>query len=321
MGGKTFDKLSHLTADLRAGSDEPQTPSKTRTAPGQQIAFAVQRDQAFERAEKAEKELEILKGGSFIAVDQLHEVPGRRRKLSFEEYHDLKENLRINELVQAVTVRPRKEGGYEVISGNNRAAIYRELGKEKILAVVQTMDDEHADLAGFYANLLQPTLPDFEKYIGFKRRQELTKKNQKALAEEAGILEQSVSLIFSFDKLPQEAKELLSQKPQVLGASAATKLVAALEAGHSKRVIEAIQKLVADENFTQNQAIAYATEKEKSEEPKEQKALVINQGKKKFCQLEARRGKVAISFTDPSEADRWIKKFEAFMRSELKSQS
>lgn len=303
--------------DLPSASLGEQKPP--RTAPGQLMNLQGKYQQALHDIAQLKEQLETSPA-RMLEVAQLHEVPGRRRTLTDEEYRELKENLRNNDLVQAITVRPRQEGGYEVISGNNRVAIYKELGLTKILAVVQEMTDETADLAGFYANLLQPSLPDFEKFIGFKRRQLLTNKNQKALAEEAGISEATLSAIFSFDKLPEAAKDLLTQKPHVLGAKAASKLVAAVEAGHSQRVVEAVRQLVEDTDYTQNQAVAYAVAKPSAAPAKELiKPVVINSGKKKFCQLEARNGKVAISFADPEQAQTWLKKFEAFVRAEVKA--
>jgi ParB family chromosome partitioning protein len=220
--------------------------------------------------------------------------------------------------VQAITVRPRAEGGYEIISGNNRVAIYRELGRTEILAAIQSMDDEHADLSGFYANLLQPSLPDFEKYLGFKRRQEQTGKNQRELAQEAGIPEQTLSDLFAFDKLPAEARAILAEKPHLLGSSAALKLALAAAAGRAPSVIEAIRKLAADSRYTQAQAVAHANKLE-ADTPARTGAIVIKEGKKAFCKLNARQTKVVLDFRDEQSADAWLTRIEAFIRDELKA--
>lgn len=317
---KQAQKAAGISLDDFDSKTAPAADNRTpRTAPGQLMNLQGKYQQALAENESLKQQLQES-GTRELPIDELHEVEGRRRKLSDEEYRDLKENLRNNPLVQAITVRARKAGGYEIISGNNRVAIYRELGRPSILAVVQTMDDENADLAGFYANLLQPTLPDFEKFIGFKRRQMLTNKSQKELADEAGISVATVSAIFSFDKLPEAAKDLLTQKPHVLGSKAASKLAAAVEDGKEQRVLEALQRLVTDEAYTQNQAVAYASAKSGAAAASTTvKPVVINSGKKKFCQLEARSGKVAISFADPGQAEGWLKKFEAFIRSEMQS--
>jgi ParB family chromosome partitioning protein len=317
-----YDKLGAKTAGIKARTVDKPVEKTPRTAPGMFLNATQRIDTAEARVEELEamlKEADALSMTRTIALSELHEVAGRRRRLTDAEYAELKENLRNNELVQAITVRPRTQGGYEVISGNNRVAIYRELGRTDILAVIQSMDDEQADLGGFYANLLQPSLPDFEKYLGFKRRQEHTNKNQKELAQEAGIPEQTLSDLFGFDKLPAEARAILEQKPHLLGSSAALKLALAAAAGRSGAVIEAMQRLAADPKFTQAQAVAYAN---RLEAPTSTKAgpIVIKDGKKAFCKLNARQTKVVLDFRDEALADHWLKKLEDFMRAELKGQ-
>jgi ParB family chromosome partitioning protein len=315
-----YDKLGAKTAGIKARTTEKPADKVPRTAPGMFLNATQRIDSAEARAEELEARLKDAEAGSKareISLAELHEVAGRRRKLTEAEYSELRENLRNNTLVQAITVRHRVDGGYEVISGNNRVAIYRELGRDRILAVVQPMDDEQADLSGFYANLLQPSLPDYEKYLGFKRRQEHTKKNQKALAQEAGVSEATLSEIFAFDKLPAQAKAILAEKPHLLGSKAAFKLAQAAAAGKTALVIEAVEKLAIGNAFTQAQAIAHAT---RPEAPKLTKAasVLVKNGKKAFCKMEARNGKVIVDFGDEALSEEWLMRFEALVRAEIK---
>jgi ParB family chromosome partitioning protein len=316
-----YDKLGAKTAGIKARTVDKPADKTPRTAPGMFLNATQRIDAAEARVEELEAKLKEADAASTtrgIPLSELHEVAGRRRKLSDAEYDELKQNLRNNALVQAITVRPRAEGGYEVISGNNRVAIYRELGRTDILAVVQAMDDEQADLSGFYANLLQPSLPDFEKYLGFKRRQEYTGKNQKELAQEAGIPEQTLSDLFAFDKLPAQARTILAEKPHLLGSSAALKLALAAVAGRTDAVIDAVQRLAADPKYTQAQAVAQ-TNKLERDTPVRAGAVVIKEGKKAFCKINARQTKVVFDFRDERLADAWLKKLEDFIRAELKN--
>lgn len=315
-----YDKLGAKTAGIKARPVEKPAEKAPRTAPGMFLNATQRIDTAEARVEELEaklKEAEAAAGSREILLEQLHEVPARRRKLTAAEYHELKENLRHNPLVQAVTVRPRAEGGFEVVSGHNRVAIYRELGRTAILATVQAMDEERADLSGFYANLLHPSLPDYEKYLGFKRRQERTNQNQKELAAEAGIPEQTLSDLFSFEKLPAQAHALLAEKPHLLGSSAAFKLAQAVAAGRAQAVVEAVRKLASDAQFTQAQAVAYANKVPVAPVAKAA-PLVIKNGKKAFCKIAARGNKVVLDFSDESLTEEWVMKLESFVRSALK---
>ena len=330
MAKKRFEDLMGLTSGVAPIRDDDESTPKTKTAPGQMIGLSTQRDDALDRADKAEAEAEAARSElkrmaeqglvGEIPLSEIFEVEGRKRKLTPEQYSDLFENLRSNKLVQAITLRKRSAGGYEIISGHNRVAVYKELGRDSILAVVvNDADTARDDLDAFYANLLQPTLPDFEKYIGFKKHQNSTGKTQKELAKESGLSEQFLSDIFSFEKLPESSKQTLAVHPHALGAGAAAKLVMAANNGKEDKVIEAIERLAKDPNWTQQQAIAYANTK-RDAPPKILNPVLIKDRKdarRPFCQIVTRGGMVNIKFRDEEIAGEWVSKFEAFIRDEI----
>lgn len=233
-----------------------------------------------------------------IPLPDLHEVPGRRRKLTTEQYAELRENLRNNALVSAITVRKRRDGGFEIISGHNRVAAFRELGKEKILAVVIDCDDAQTELSAFYANLLQSGLPDFEKYLGFKRRQKVSGKNQKELANEAGVTPAFVSMLMTFDNMPEEVLDLLTGQPELIGANAAEDFAKLVIQGRKQQVIEAITE-IANGNLTQAAGLRLAA-KEVERQVKVQ-SKKIRAGKLVFAELRGVDKTIRISFRSQEE--------------------
>lgn len=306
-------KTINLDDDLNVPSPAP-TRTGPRTAPGQLMDLQGRFADATDRIR--ELEAQLASGQALeIPLEDLHEVPGRKRKLTDEQFLELVENLRNNPLVQAITVRPRAEGGFEIISGNNRTAAYRIIGRDKIMAVGLQATDEQVDLSAFYANLLQPALPDYEKYLGFKRRQDKTGKSQRELAEEAGIPETTVSSLFSFDKLPGEAKYHLDTKPQILGYHAAIKLAQACASGNTDRVIEAVQLLATNSRFTQAQAVAHATKKRESFGARPT-TLVVKDGKNVVCKIETRGTRLLVDFGDAEATTAWAKRFADYVKQE-----
>ncbi|MET3135248.1 ParB family chromosome partitioning protein [Oxalobacteraceae bacterium GrIS 1.11] len=319
-----FDRLAKKTAgvvarpvdEIKGQSDA--TLKTTRTAA---ISFH-EGNERMHKAEKRSSELEVLLADEIanakardIALTELHEVPGRRRILSAEEYSSLKENLRQNTLVTPVTVRPKTEGGYEIISGNNRVAIYGELGRASILCVVLAMDETEADLAGFYANLMVPELCDFERYLGFKRRQLRTGKSQSEIAAEAGFPKSTVSRYFSFDKLRQDALNVLASHPAVLSSSTAVQLGAATEAGRADLVLEAIRRMIVNpKKFTQSQAVAFVNPRTN---PKTYTTRSIKEGKKTLSTISVRGDKVIIDFPKQQIPDAWLDQFETLIRTAM----
>lgn len=166
-----YDKLGAKTAGVKAREIEKSSVKAPKTGPGIHLDATARMDAAEQRAEELEALLKKAGAGSPVRIklDQLHETPGRKRTLSDEEFAELKNNLAKNELVTPITVRPRPNGdGYDIISGHHRTKAHRELKRVDILAVISDVDDLQADLHAFYANLLHPSLPDFQKYLGFK---------------------------------------------------------------------------------------------------------------------------------------------------------
>src|ERR1035437_8131281 len=104
MAGKKFTELMGLTAGIVPEKDNNPSPAKAKTAPGQMMDLAIQRDEAFDRAEKAEAALKDLEaqlrqeqsqtGFLDIPLNELHKVAGRQRMLTPEERQQLKDNLR-----------------------------------------------------------------------------------------------------------------------------------------------------------------------------------------------------------------------------------
>ena len=189
--------------------------------------------------------LELMKFESELPLIELHEVPGRKRHLTIEQMAELRTNLANNPLTSPIAVRRREAGGYEIIAGHNRVQVYRDLGRTKILSIVLEMTADEAERAAFYSNLLSPALPDFEKFMGLRARMEHGNMTQEQVAKEAGVSQQSVSLLLSFSGLPKEAISILDAASDkgLLGASAATKLAQIAKKGKEGRVVEAVRQL------------------------------------------------------------------------------
>lgn len=243
--------------------------------------------------------LELMKFESELPLVDLHEVPGRKRHLTVEQITELKANLAVNPLTSPIAVRRREAGGYEIIAGHNRVHVYRELGRTKILSVVLEMTEDEAERSAFYSNLLSPALPDFEKFMGLRARMEHGKLTQEQVAKEAGVSQQSVSLLLSFSGLPKAAISILDAAADkgLLGASAAAKLAQIAKKGKESRVVEAVRQL-ADRKLSQIAAVGFADSEEKIK-PQAAAPLIIRSGKKSFCSIRRAGKDLRFTFTEP----------------------
>jgi ParB family chromosome partitioning protein len=231
----------------------------------------------------------------------LHEVEGRRRRLTPEQFGELRENLRNNPLVQAITVRKRALGGYEIISGHNRVAVYREIGRDRILAIVlDDASDYVTETSALYANLFQSDLSDYEKYLGFKRLILLTGKSQKEVATESGAAEQSVSRWLSFGNLPEEALALIEQAPGKIGGAAAMALTALCKEGKAAAVVDAV-KAIVEGKVSQEAGVRLARVGKPQAPVARAEPVTIRTGKAVYCKMVGTKQTLRLDFRSEEE--------------------
>lgn len=301
-------ELANKTARIQPrDANEKASEKPLKTAPVMLYDATARMHAAEQRAEELEARLlEAEKKTTLfeIPLDQVHEVPGRQRNLSEVQYQELRDNLRNNELVTPITVRPRSDGGYEIISGHNRVRAFRELGRATIAAVIRETDAARADINAFYANLLQPTLPDYEKFLGFRlirsRHPELS---QEQIAEMAGVSQSLLSRLLSFEELPEDAHAILMEQPWCLGAAAASSLASIAKSGRGAKVVEAVHK-IAMEGLDQATAVSLASkdvEKPRARPPVEITNYKI--GKSPFCSYRKSDTTLRMDFKSAEHAE------------------
>lgn len=287
---------------------QPAASAAPRTAIGQASVF----QKALAEQQKEFQAALANNSAVEVSLNDLHEVEGRKRHLTAEQFSELKSNLDRNPLTTPITVRKRAIGGFEIIAGHNRIQAFKELGREKILAVVLDMSDDEADRSAFYSNLLAPSLPDFEKFHWLSARAKSKKMTHEQLADEAGISRQLVGFLLSFDKLPKESIAALNAAADksILGAGAAQKLAAISIDGKQKKVSEAISKLIQGE-LTQAAAVAFANQSQ-DEKPKKPEPIVVRQGKKTYCSITRTQRDMRLSFSsEDTLTDELIERVQA----------
>jgi ParB family transcriptional regulator, chromosome partitioning protein len=113
---------------------------------------------------------EVLIGGSGrselaqIELDQIHPNPRQpRKRFDGEQGSGLAESIRAQGLIQPVVVRPRLEGGYELIAGERRWRAARDAGLATVPALVREADDRDTLLLGLVENVAREDLSPIEE--------------------------------------------------------------------------------------------------------------------------------------------------------------
>ena len=120
------------------------------------------------------------------------------------------------------------------------------------------MDDAEVDGAAFWSNLLQPSLPDYEKYLGLKQYKDQHDLSDAELARRAGVSKTLISFLMAFGKLPAEALDILDGNSRLLGAACARRLAMVAQSGRATAVIEVLSLLSSGEVGSQEEAALLA---------------------------------------------------------------
>jgi len=290
------------TMGINPQQTDNSTPIVPKSGPG--VLMSQQRTAA--ELEKANAQIERLKN-KLLPIDQLVEVPERMRKLKPAEFEDLKSNLATNSLVHPIIVRRMENGLFEIVAGHNRVKAYKELGKSHIEADIKEIPDDAVFEAAFYSNFFTSDLSDFEKYEGFKIIQSKTNESQKSIAERVGVTPAQVSYLFSFDKLPKEAINIIKKRPYCLGATQASKIAK----GDGDKIVNGLNKLLAGELTTEAQLVSFVLKKENVKRKVE--STIIKVGMKTFAEISSRSDVIAIKLKDINQVENIRKKIEKLL--------
>jgi ParB family chromosome partitioning protein len=114
---------------------------------------------------------EVLIGGAGeqpelrqIPLAEIHPNPRQpRRRFEHEATAGLADSIRTQGLIQPVVLRPRPQGGYELIAGERRWRASAEAGLESVPALVRVSDDRDTLLLALVENVAREDLSPVEE--------------------------------------------------------------------------------------------------------------------------------------------------------------
>ena len=127
--------------------------------------------------ENSEKRQSAKENVRMLRLTDLHPFPNHPFKVREDE--SMKETAKsigdVGVLTPAI-VRPRKEGGYEIISGHRRKRACELAGLEKMPAIVRDMDDDTAVITMVDSNLQRENILPSERAQAYKMKMEAMKR-------------------------------------------------------------------------------------------------------------------------------------------------
>lgn len=112
-----------------------------------------------------------------IPIERLDAFPGHPYQVRLDEDMDqLVASIRANGLLSPVTLRPKEDGRYEIVSGHRRAKACELIGLDTIRAEVREMTQDEAVILMVDSNLQRSTILPSEKAFSYKMRLEAMKR-------------------------------------------------------------------------------------------------------------------------------------------------
>jgi ParB family transcriptional regulator, chromosome partitioning protein len=182
--------------------------------------------------------LEVLIGGAVgpelanLPVDVIHPNPRQpRQRFDSEATTGLAESIRAQGLVQPVLVRPRAEGGYELIAGERRWRAAQEAGVDTVPAVVREADDRDTLLLGLVENVAREQLSAVEEARAYAVMLDEFEMTLGELSERVGRSKPTVSNRLRLLELPDDVLAMLERGELTEGHARAVLAVP----GHEER--------------------------------------------------------------------------------------
>ena len=125
-------------------------------------------------------ESQIKEGFEELNLDNLVPFKNQPFKVySNDEMKELKESIERIGLQNPIIVRRLENNQYEILAGHNRVRAFKELGKEKIPAIIQNVDDDTAQMIMIDTNIVQrQNLTTMERAKAYKLKEQIKKRKK-----------------------------------------------------------------------------------------------------------------------------------------------
>jgi ParB family chromosome partitioning protein len=154
---------------------------------------------------------EEVRSADALPVAEIRPNPYQpRKRFDPAALEDLKASIREHGVLQPIVVR-RGAVGYEVVAGERRLRACRDLGLERIPAVVRAVDDAGMQTLALVENVQREDLNPLEKARAVKAMMATLNLTQEAVAEKVGKDRATVANLVRILELPEEARALVEE--------------------------------------------------------------------------------------------------------------
>jgi ParB family chromosome partitioning protein len=140
-----------------------------------------------------------------------------RREFDTEALNELADSIRTRGLLQPIMVRPRPQGGYELIAGERRWRAAQMAGLKTLAAVVRQANDHEASALALIENMQREDLNAMEEALGLARLRDEFELTQQQIADSVGKSRVAIANLLRLVNLGSVARALLQSGPLEMG--------------------------------------------------------------------------------------------------------
>ena len=140
-----------------------------------------------------------------------------RTEFNLEAIEELSQSIKLLGLIQPITVRPMKDGQYQIISGERRYRASKLAGIKTIPAYSRETDDNGMLEMAIVENIQREDLDAIEVAVSFQRLIDECNLTQEAMADRVGKKRATVTNYLRLLKLPAEIQFAIRAKKITMG--------------------------------------------------------------------------------------------------------
>lgn len=166
----------------------------------QEIPMSFNLDDFYTTQEQRDDEKkEKIENISINLIDNFKEHPFK--VLDNDELKTLEDSIKTNGLMEAVILRPKKDGRYEMISGHRRLLACKKLGLESIPSRVRNLTDDEAIIYMVDSNLHREKLLPSEKAYAYKMKYDALQHQRRTTADHSDTEVRPVGTVVRSDSI------------------------------------------------------------------------------------------------------------------------
>ena len=162
--------------------------------------------------------LEVLLGDAgqpellHVPVESIHPNPRQpRKRFEPEAANGLASSISLQGVLQPIVVRPREDGGYELIAGERRWRAARAAGARTLPALVKNVGDRDSLLLGLVENVAREQLSPVEEARAYASLVDEFELSLNDVSERVGRSKSAVSNRLRLLELPEEVLWMLAR--------------------------------------------------------------------------------------------------------------